>query len=104
MTETTSSAIFLRSINDLSLYLFKLAQRFGNVDPGETPSPIRPQRPRKLPSMLTRLPPKRSFAPRIRSQSAALTLGTRGKNGLPREKGAVREYLHRRIDTRGRER
>ena len=36
----------------------------------------------KRSSVLTRPPPKRSFAPRVRSQSAALTLGTRQRDRL----------------------
>jgi hypothetical protein len=55
----------------------KLAKRFGNAHPAETPSPLHLTTTSNAVPMLTRLPPKRSFASPIRSQSALLTLGTR---------------------------
>jgi hypothetical protein len=57
----------------------KLAQRFGNARLGETPSPFRRTTTSIAVPMRSRPPPKRSFVSRVRSQSAALTLGTRGK-------------------------
>jgi hypothetical protein len=59
----------------------KLAKRFGNAHPAETPSPLHLTTTSNAVPMLTRLPPKRSFASPIRSQSALLTLGTRAKKG-----------------------
>ena len=58
------------------------SKRFGNVHPGETPSPFRRTTTSNAIPRLTRLTPKRSFASRIRPQSAALTLGTRVKLGI----------------------
>jgi hypothetical protein len=60
----------------------KLAQRFGNAHPTETPSPLRLATTSNAIPMLTRVPPKRSFASPIRSQSASLTLGTRVESQL----------------------
>ena len=57
----------------------KLAQRFGNARLGETPSPLRRTTTSIAVPRRSRPPPKQSFAPRVRSQSAALTLGTRGE-------------------------
>jgi len=68
----------------------KLAKRFGNAHPGETPSPLRRTTTSNAIPRLTRPPPKRSFASRARSQSAALTLGTRVKRESKTEAGSSR--------------
>jgi len=64
-----------------------LAQRLGNAHPGETPSPLRRTTTPIAVPRRSRPPPKRSFAPRVHSQSAALTLGARRK--MDGEAGAV---------------
>ena len=70
----------------VSFVLFpKLANRFGNAHPGETLSPFRFTTTSIAIPMLSRPPPKRSFASQIRSQSGSLTLGTRVKIRFPED-------------------
>ena len=72
-----------------------LAQLFGDAHPTETPSPLHPATTSNAVPMLTRLPPKRSFASPIRSQSASLSLGTRVEEEEEKFEARSSNFHHR---------